>query len=353
MNTALHIATEVWRVVLMMAPYLLLGFAVAGVLSVVLTPAWVARHLGGRGRGQVIKAALLGVPLPLCSCGVLPLAFSLRRDGASKGATVSFLASTPQTGVDSILLTWSLLGPIIAAARVIAAFASGVLAGLLTDRVGNGERASPAADAAPAGCGCKGAQGQADAKARATNIEPAWRRAVRHGGITLPRDMARPLLFGVLVSGLVSALVPEGFFSGQLPPGIASYALALVVGIPLYVCSASSVPIAATFIHMGVSPGAAMVFLIAGPATNAAAVSAMWREIGRAGTAVYLTAIAVVALVTGAALDLAAERVRAGVPVVQAACGHAHPEALSPWAVAAALVFLALLLPGLWRAKRA
>ena len=150
MNTALHIATEVWRVVLMMAPYLLLGFAVAGVLSVVLTPAWVARHLGGRGSGQVVKAALLGVPLPLCSCGVLPLAFSLRRDGASKGATVSFLASTPQTGVDSILLTWSLLGPVIAAARVIAAFASGVLAGLLTDRVGNGERASPAADAAPA-----------------------------------------------------------------------------------------------------------------------------------------------------------------------------------------------------------
>ncbi len=347
----------------MMAPYLLLGFAVAGVLSVVLTPAWVARHLGRKGVWQVIKAALLGVPLPLCSCGVIPLAFSLRKSGAGKGATVSFLASTPQTGVDSILLTYSLLGPVIASLRVVAAFVSGIAAGVLTDWLCGDDAPVPVRpEAEKPACCCGGKQepavravsgGEACCAAETASVSrsaapaPAWRCALRHGFVTLPRDMARPLLLGVLVSGVVSGLVPEGFFAGRLPPGVASYALALVVGLPIYVCSASSVPIAATFIHMGVSPGVAMVFLIAGPATNAAAVVAMWKQIGRAGTAVYLGVIAAVSLLAGVVLDGLVHGVRETVPLVRAA--HEHVGSGQPWHLAAAVLLLALLLPGLWR----
>jgi uncharacterized membrane protein YraQ (UPF0718 family) len=359
MNTILGISIEIWRVVLMMAPYLLLGFAVAGALSLVLTPAWVVRHLGRRGMWQVVKAALLGVPLPLCSCGALPLAFSLRRDGASKGATVSFLASTPQTGVDSILLTYSLLGPVFAVTRVAAAFVSGVLAGGLADLTDRsaacGEDTGSSRENRHAGCCCC-----KDKPAESGKPEPereswshAWRRVLRHGFVTLPRSMAPRLIVGVLISGGVSALVPEGFFAERLSSGVASYALALAVGIPMYVCSAASVPLAATFVHMGASPGAAMVFLIAGPSVNAAGIVAMGREIGVAGTAAFLFAMAVVAVAAGGVLDLAAESVRASMPVVQVACEHGRHVGTSPWAIGAAVVLLALLLPGLRRRKRA
>ncbi|MDR2849647.1 MAG: SO_0444 family Cu/Zn efflux transporter [Verrucomicrobiota bacterium] len=352
MKEGLAMLAAVWQVVLMMAPYLLFGFAVAGALSLVLTPAWVVRHLGRRGLWQVVKAALLGVPLPLCSCGVLPLAFSLRRDGASKGATVSFLASTPQTGEDSILLTYSLLGPVFAAARVAAAFASGVLAGVLANAMGGGADEAGAGGEKKTCCCCCGKAEAEEEAAEQAKEPPAWRRALRHGFVTLPRGMGPRLLVGVLISGGVSALVPEGFFAERLSAGFASYALALAVGIPMYVCSAASVPIAATFIHLGVSPGAAMVFLIAGPGVNAAGIVAMWKELGAAGTAAFLIAIAGVAVTAGALLDLGADAVRAGLPVVQAACGHVHEAGASPWAVGAAAVLLALLAPGVFAAVK-
>jgi uncharacterized membrane protein YraQ (UPF0718 family) len=355
MNTILGISIEIWRVVLMMAPYLLLGFAVAGGLSLVLTPAWVVRHLGRRGVWQVVKAALLGVPLPLCSCGVLPLAFSLRRDGAGKGATVSFLASTPQTGVDSVLLTYSLLGPVFAVTRVAAAFVSGVLAGVLADLADRsaavGEGSMPGSENRGEGCCCCKNKQAENEKPEPESWGRALRRALRHGFVTLPRGMASRLLVGVLISGVVSALVPEGFFAERLSSGFASYALALTVGIPMYVCSAASVPLAATFIHMGVSPGAVMVFLIAGPGVNAAGIVAMGREIGAAGTAAFLAALAVVAVTAGTLLDLAAEGVRASMPVVQAVCGHGQHAGASPWAVVSAAILLALLLPGLRRGR--
>lgn len=357
MNVILDIGIEIWRVVLMMAPYLLLGFAVAGGLSLALTPAWVVRHLGGHGVWQVVKAALLGVPLPLCSCGVLPLAFSLRQDGASKGATVSFLASTPQTGVDSILLTYSLLGPIFATVRVVCAFVSGVLAGVLADFLekpsAENKGETVAYDScADEGCCCKNKE-KTDGEKKTGGKWRAVLRALRHGFITLPRSMAPRLLVGVLISGIVSAMVPEGFFAERLSSGFLSYALALAVGIPMYVCSAASVPLAATFIYMGVSPGAAMVFLIAGPGVNAAGIVAMWRQLGAAGTAAFLISLAVVSISAGTLLDLAAESVRASMPVVQAACEHGHHAGTSLWAIASAVILLALLLPGLLPQKKA
>lgn len=353
-----EIALAVVGVILMMSPYLLLGFTIAGLLSLFFTPAWVSRNLGRKGLWQVVKAALIGVPLPLCSCGVLPLAFSLRKAGAGKGATVSFLASTPQTGVDSIFLTCSLLGPVIAFLRIIAAFVSGIFAGLLTDWVCRNEETTSAtlAPSAPNTCCCSksSCSGEETPKAieeRTVWSRASWMRAFRQGFVVLPRDMARPLLLGVLISGLVSALVPEGLLATYIPPGSMGYLLALIIGIPMYVCSASSVPIAALLIQSGVSPGAAMVFLIAGPATNSAAVITLWREIGHRGTLAYLAAISVVAILSGFVLDSFLTVVVKSAPILH---HHAASEAaqMPLWQWGSAFILLILLVPGLFKLQR-
>lgn len=349
-----EIALAVVGVILMMSPYLLLGFAIAGLLSLFFTPVWVGRHLGRRGLWQVVKAALIGVPLPLCSCGVLPLAFSLRRSGAGKGATVSFLASTPQTGVDSIFLTYSLLGPVIALLRIVAAFVSGIVAGVLTDWVCRHESTDSSAPATPASGSCccsKGAcSGEETPKAKEERTvwsRETWMRAFRQGFVVLPRDMARPLLLGVLVAGLVTALVPEGVLATYIPPGPMGYLLALLIGIPMYVCSASSVPIAALLIQAGVSPGAAMVFMIAGPATNSAAVITLWREIGRRGTIAYLAAISAVAILSGACLDIFYTVVLKSAPTLLSHACATSPVTPVQWS--SAILLLILLLPGVFR----
>ena len=320
-----------WQVLAVMAPYLLLGFAVAGVLAVLLTADWVRRHMGRPGLWQVIKAALIGVPLPLCSCSVIPVAFSLRRHGASKAATASFLAATPQTGIDSLAPTYSVLGPVVMCFRVAAAFVSGVLAGLL---VAAASRRDPPETLAEAP--------EEDANSDAPT--PAWRRALRHAAVTLPRDMAGPLLLGMLVTGVLTVCVPPGFLSGRLPPGLVSYLVALAVGVPLYVCSTASIPLAASFIHMGASPGAAMVFLISGPATNAASLAVMWARLGRLATIGYLVAIAATALLAGWAIDRFFPGVTAAVPPLDAACTACASHG---WSVLPALLLLALLVPGL------
>ncbi|MEI6646190.1 MAG: SO_0444 family Cu/Zn efflux transporter [bacterium] len=345
-----EIALAVVGVILMMAPYLLLGFAIAGVLSLFFTPAWVSRNLGRRGLWQVVKAALIGVPLPLCSCGVLPLAFALRKSGAGKGATVSFLASTPQTGVDSIFLTYSLLGPVIAFLRIIAAFVSGIVAGLLTDWVCLNESTDSVMPAPPVpdSCCCeKGVCTGDETSERIVWSRESWEYAFRQGFVVLPRDMARPLLAGVLVAGLVSALVPEGLLATYIPPGPMGYLLALLIGIPMYVCSASSVPIAALLIQAGVSPGAAMVFMIAGPATNSAAVITLWREIGHRGTLAYLAAISGVAILFGFILDGFLTVVITSAPILHhhVASEAAHVPVLQ-WV--SAIILLIILIPGLF-----
>lgn len=331
MHAFLRILTATWQVLVLMAPYLLLGFGMAGVVFVALPADWVRRHMGGSGLWQVVKAALFGVPLPLCSCGVLPVAFSLRRHGASRGATASFLACTPQTGVDSIAATYALLGPVLAVFRVVAALVSGLLAGSLVAAAYPHDAPEPVkADPLVAGPG---------------RPDPAWQRMLRHAFVTLPRDVSRALLLGILVSGVVTACVPAGFFQGHLASGWAGYGMAMVIGIPLYVCSTASIPLAASLIQLGASPGAAMVFLIAGPATNTATVVAMWRHIGRLGTVFYLLAIAVTSAAAGWALDAGFPGALAAVSPLGERCAAC---AARGWpGIGAACLLLALLAPGL------
>ena len=276
-----------------MAPFLLFGFFVAGVLSVFIQPETVEHHLGGSGFKQVIKAALFGVPLPLCSCGVIPVGASLRRHGASAGATTSFLISTPQTGVDSIMVTLSLLGPVFAIFRPIVSFVSGVFGGTLVNVFGiDKDPPRPDGPVCVGEC-CTGTPGQ-----------NRFIRAIRYGFITLPRDINKALIVGVLIAGLIAALVPDDYFSTILGGGILSMLVMMLVGIPIYVCATASVPIAAALIMKGVSPGAALVFLMTGPATNAATISTVWKTMGRRAAGLYLGTVAGASILAGLLLDV-------------------------------------------------
>jgi hypothetical protein len=291
MKSLYSIFLSAWSVAGQMAPYLLFGFLVAGLLSVWISPAWIERRLGGRGRKGVVLAALFGVPLPLCSCGVIPVAASLRRHGAGRGATAAFLLSTPQTGVDSLLVTWGMLGPVIALFRPVAAFISGTLCGFLVDRVCEGIPDKPSTG---------------DREEDATKpgrLRPWPVRALRHGFVTLAGDVNKAVLAGLLVSGLLGAILPPAVLRESIGTGFSAMLLMLAVGIPLYVCSTASVPIALALIHAGISPGAALVFLISGPATNAATLATLIRLLGLRAAGVYLGSLAVTALASGLLLD--------------------------------------------------
>lgn len=267
-----------------MAPYLLFGFLAAGVLSVLISQDYVRRHLGGSGWLQSLKAALLGVPLPICSCGVIPLAASLRKHGAGRGATASFLASTPQTGVDSLMVTYALLGWVYAVFRGLVAFISGILCGMAVGAV------SPPEEALTEEC--------TDTCCHSDNRH-IIKRMLSYGFVSLPRDIARAMLLGIVISGMISGLIPEDFFADRMGDSTAAMFLMLGIGIPLYVCSSGSVPIALAFIKAGISPGAVLIFLITGPATNAATLTTLWEIIGRRQLAVFLVTLSCCALAAG------------------------------------------------------
>jgi len=324
-----HIPADFWHVLGEMSPYLLFGFLVAGVLAVVISPEFVERHLGGRGVWPTIKASALGVPLPLCSCSVIPVTASMRRHGAGRSATTAFLISTPQTGVDSILVTLSLLGPVFAVYRPVAALISGIIGGVAVSAAeGNGKELQTDSTGTCTDACCTGAPGQSIVY-----------RALAYGFGSLPRDIGRSLLVGLAIAALISAAVPDGYFSEIVPPGLAQILVLMVVGIPLYVCATASIPIAAGLILAGVSPGAAFALLMTGPATNAATVTTVWKVMGRRTCLIYLGTMVLAALIGGLLLDqiITAQH-------VQAAMQH---DWLPHWVkTVSAVVLLAVLAVG-------
>lgn len=295
-----------------MAPYLLLGFLIAGVLRVFFSEAWVRRHLGQRGLKQILKAVVIGIPLPLCSCGVIPVAASIRRQGGSAGATASFTAATPQTGVDAIAASIGMLGLPFTLVRILIAFINGIVAGLLVERFGKAD-AQSAADAKPSCCcgdskAAPATQSCCSAKAAAATAPAPLSERLRAGfafGLrTLPGDLFTPLLTGILIAAAVATLVPVDFFDA-LPGGwVSLYALVTLIALPLYVCSTGSLPMAVAFLAAGMSPGAVLIFLIAGPATNAATVTALWSMLGARSAVLYIVSITAIAWASAALIDL-------------------------------------------------
>ncbi len=329
-DTIVEIALESRLILGQMTPYLLFGFAVAGVLSVWVSPGWVEARLGGHGLWPVMKASLFGVPLPLCSCSVIPVAVSLRRHGASRAATTAFLISTPQTGVDSIAVTYGLLGPVFAIFRPLAAFLTGLIGGALVRVFGERNGADAVSQEKQPCCHscCEG-------RHESSRFARAW----RHGFVALPRDVALPLLLGVLFAAALAVLVPAESLTAYVGGGALSILLMMAVGVPIYVCATASVPIALGFMHMGASPGAALAFLIAGPATNAVTVATAWKVLGRRSASLYLVTVAGSALACGLLLDQLVQAVRHVAPQLAA---H-HPAGLH-WYHDVASVALLLLL---------
>ncbi len=280
-----------------MAPYLLFGFFFAGVLHIFFSAETVSKHLGKNDFLSVVKASLFGIPLPLCSCGVIPAAMSLRKEGAKKGAVLSFLISTPTTGIDSILATYALLGPFFAVFRVIASFVTGVFSGVMANLfIKEDEENSPAEDNVK----CKLCHGTEDHDHRVSHkIKGVFSYAFGE----LLSDTGAWLLAGIVIGGIISYFLPEEFIRTYLGYGWKAMAIMLVVGIPMYVCASGSIPIAAALMMKGMNPGAAFVFLLAGPATNAVSVAMVSNNLGKKAVVIYLGSIAVCAVGLGIVLD--------------------------------------------------
>lgn len=329
-----------WQLIAAMAPYLLFGFLAAGLLHWLIRPSYIQAQLGKPGFAGVVKAALLGVPLPLCSCSVIPVAGSLRKNGASRAATAAFLSSTPQTGIDSMLATYALMGGPFALIRVAVAFISAFLSGALIDRFAR-ETPTFKPVSAPIFTPLKEAPAPCCAKPESPNLQAG----LRHGLLTLPADLAPALGLGLLLAGLLTVLLPEQWLGAQINSPIAAYTLATLLSLPLYVCATASIPLAYALLMAGLSPGAALVFLIVGPATNTTTVIAAWKMLGRRATLLYLAGLLLVAWIAGAAFDaLSGNWDLSG-------HAHAHGTSLQLWQHFAGALLVALLL-GAWLRNR-
>jgi len=305
-NILLAILSEVWWILVESAPFVLFGTFLAGLLYIFLNPETIYRRLSKNSLGSVFTASLFGIPLPLCSCGVLPAAVSLSKQGANKGAVLSFLISTPESGVDSIAVTYALMDPLMTIMRPVAAFVSAITAGILGVVTGKSEK-----DEAPVrpdltcrvdGC-CDGVDCPVDLhKNHHTVGEKTW-AATKYAFVELFEDFAPWFVIGVIAAGVLSALTPEGFLERYLGGGILTMLIMLAMGIPIYICATASTPLAAALVLSGVSPGAALVFLLAGPATNAASLSVVAGNLGRRATVIYVATIAVVAIAMGLLTD--------------------------------------------------
>ncbi len=296
MSIFLEILEACWNVLAEASPYILFGFLAAGILKGLIPDSLVARHLGGNSKRSVIKASLFGIPLPLCSCGVIPAAIGLRRQGAGRGASAAFLVSTPESGVDSIAITYALLDPVMTILRPLAAFITATVTGLLINLLPE-EPAEKLVKLEPV-------DPVAESSADESSMMQRIRDGLKYAFGELLKDIGGWLLIGIAVAGLIGYLVPDSFFTLLQDHYLLSMLAMLLVGIPLYICASASTPIAAALILKGISPGAALVFLLAGPATNAATVTLVGRFWGRAATVVYLLSIAVCSLVLGVLTDL-------------------------------------------------
>ena len=333
MEHFLGILNESWVLLAKMAPYLLLGVVVAGAMHVILPEGLIARYLGKPGLGSVVRSTALGVPLPLCSCGVVPVAASLKKEGASSGAVVGFLVSTPTSGVDSILATYALIGGAYAVIRVIGSFVLGIAAGAAANFMAkDGEAVPPPASSTPD-----------DAKRSNPFVD-----GISYGFGEMLGAIARPLAIGILLGGAITYFVPASFVTKYVGTGLWSYLIMLAVGLPLYVCASGSIPLAAAFISLGISPGAALIFLIVGPATNAATFTVVLEMLGKRVLTIYLVVISVGALAMGLATDAFFTAFPSLLPSL-ATTGKHHAEGLGWLEISTAVVLAAATLYHLGR----
>lgn len=278
-----------------MSPYLLLGFLLAGIMHAFIPDGWYAKYLSGNTMKSVVNAAIFGVPLPLCSCGVIPTAMSLRREGASKGAVVSFLIATPQTGVDSIFATYSLMGLPFAVVRPIVALFTAVIGGTFVNMGENGMEQD----------GMETVRGGSKewSEKKGVSVVDRCIEALKFGFVEMMEDIGKWLLVGLVVAGLITVLVPDSFFAIFKDDTLLSMLLVLCVSVPMYICATGSIPIAVALMMKGLTPGAALVMLMAGPACNVASILIINKVLGRRTLMLYLLAIVSGAVGFGFVID--------------------------------------------------
>ncbi|WP_171627674.1 SO_0444 family Cu/Zn efflux transporter [Pseudoalteromonas caenipelagi] len=344
----MELVTNFWQLFLLSAPWLMLGLLLAGLLNVFIAKDFLQRHLGQEGLWTTIKAALIGAPMPLCSCGVIPAAIGLRRAGGSKSATTAFLVSTPETGVDSISVSYVLLGPFMAVIRPIAAVSSAIVAGVLVGKDSNSEQAIQQQDVANKACcdskpkqanlvkqsscstqvatsnpsccddkpanketnaSCCSSEQEDEQSCCATEPQQATptvinkvAQAIKFSSNKLLSDTMVWLMIGLFFAALVQTYVPTSFLS-EWGSGVLAMLVVILISIPMYICATASTPIAAGLLMAGVSPGAVLVFMLAGPATNIATLGVVGKELGRRAIFAYLGAVIGVAILFGFLTD--------------------------------------------------
>jgi uncharacterized membrane protein YraQ (UPF0718 family)/copper chaperone CopZ len=322
---------NLWLVLLELSPSLLLGLLIAGLIHVYVPPAAIHKRLSRPDLASTVRASVLGVPLPLCSCGVIPTALGLRKAGASPGATTSFMISTPQTGVDSVLVSAAFLGWPFAIFKLVAAFVTGVLGGVLVNRF----IPAPTADTEPA----------APLPLEGAGSDRGLLGALRYAVFDLLAAIDLWLVGGIIAAALITTLVPSDFFADQAwSQGLLGMLVVLVISLPLYVCTTASVPIAASLIAAGMPAGSALVFLMAGPATNVVTIGAVYRTLGATVLGLYLGTVVVMSLGFGLLFD----SVLQATPVLSAE--HHHEGGLL--GASSAVILLGLLALLAWRRWR-
>ena len=338
MTILLNVFYEIWVLVCEMAPYLLLGFLLAGLMHEFVPKSLSRRYLSGRSMKSVLWAALFGVPLPLCSCGVIPTAMGLRREGAGKGATIAFLIATPQTGVDSIVATYSLMGLPFALIRPLVAMVTAVMGGWLVNATDNEILAvrSPQKheeehhdcccgkpheeehshdccgkhheeEHHDCCCGKHHEEKHSHGCCCGEHKRNIWHRlwdAMTYAFVEMMGDIGKWLLVGLAVAGIITALVPDTWFAVFQGNSLLSILFVLLLSIPMYLCATGSIPIAVALMLKGLTPGAALVLLMAGPASNAASIVLIRKELGWRTLMVYLSSLVLGAVVFGLAIDL-------------------------------------------------
>ncbi|WAM49325.1 SO_0444 family Cu/Zn efflux transporter [Vreelandella venusta] len=294
----MSLINELLSIALSAAPWLLLGLVIAGLIKALMPEHLLQRWMGGRGLGSILRAAVIGMPLPLCSCGAIPTALALHRGGAGRGPTTSFLISTPGVGVDSMLITSVLLGPLMALARVLGALVTAIVTGILVGFTG--QTALPKSTPVSSCCASKGAD---DGHAHAHATESTGVIAgLKYAFSDLLDDISSWMFAGLLLAGVLVTFVPPETLVG-FSGGLLALILMAVIGIPLYICATAATPVAAGLLLAGISPGMALVFLLAGPVTSLATLAILRREFGNQALAVYLVSILLVTVLIGWVFD--------------------------------------------------
>ena len=313
-----------------MAPYLLLGFFFAGLLYAFIPKQRIEKYFSGSPMRSSVLAAVFGIPLPLCSCGVIPTGTAFYKNGASKGGTISFLISTPQTGVDSILATFSLMGLPFAIIRPIAALVTRITGGLITSVVTKNEKETRI---------------YKEQKEENKTLKRKIKDVFQYGFVEFIQDISKWLVIGLVLAAIISALIPNEFFEFLNLPPIVQMLMILVVSIPLYICATGSIPLAAILILKGISPGAAFVLLMAGPATNVATITMIGNVLGKKSLFAYLATIIIGALSFGLLIDYVFP-VEWFSQIANEHLGHDHTNHLEWWHIASGVTLLALIING-------